>query len=62
MENNIDLILAQLHMEEELLLAGLAFVQAVNKESLEDGDSFVEEDGGLNPISRGGHSLDRMQI
>ena len=29
MENNIDLILAQLHMdEEELLLAGLAFVQA----------------------------------
>ena len=30
MENNFDLILAQLHMEEEelLLLAGLAFVQA----------------------------------
>ena len=29
MENNIDLILAQLHMEEEeLLLAGLVFVQA----------------------------------
>ena len=29
MENNIDLILAQLHMEgEELLLAGLTFVQA----------------------------------
>ena len=30
MENNIDLIIAQLHLEEEklLLLAGLAFVQA----------------------------------
>ena len=30
MENNVDLILAQLHMEEEelLFLAGLAFVQA----------------------------------
>ena len=30
MENNVDLILAQLHMEEEelLLLAGLTFVQA----------------------------------
>ena len=64
MENNVDLILAQLHMEEEelLLLAGLAFAYNLNKESLEDADSVVKEDGGLNPISRGGHSFDSMKI
>ena len=47
--------------EELLLLAGLTFVQ-LNKESLEDADSVVEEDGGLKPISRGGYSLDSMKI
>ena len=49
MKNNIDLILAQLHMEEEeLLLVVLVFVQ-FQQESLKDADRVVEEDGGLNP-------------
>ena len=46
MENNIDLILAQLHMEEEeLLLAGLAFVDALLGVPRRRTDSVVEEDG-----------------
>ena len=61
MDNNIDLILAQLHMEEEeLLLVGLAFVQS------QHGVPKIRRQGRrrrwwIKPF-RGGHSLDNMKF